>query len=150
MLPERFVHRGAWHVHLGEDHRGLPGPGVEVDEGVGVVPAAGRRGAGRGAGRAKKHDPAAADVDFVTVLQGLAAGQRAAVERGAVAALQVLHVRAAIDDGHGRVLAADGRLLDHDVAAGMPADDDPVGADLEPLAATVAVHFQKCHRAPRA
>jgi hypothetical protein len=31
----------------------------------------------------------------------------------------------------------------------VPADHDPVGGDLVPLAALVALQFERCHRRPR-
>ena len=65
-----------------------------------------------------------ADIDLVALGEHLPLRHRPAVQQRAVAAVQVLDVEVAVEVDDAGVLAADGARFEHDVAGGMPAEDD--------------------------
>ena len=72
-----------------------------------------------------------ADFDAVVVLQQGAAADLLVVDEGAVAAFAVLDVILALDAKDMGVLAADGGVVDDDLAVAVPAEDDLVVLQLE-------------------
>ena len=65
-----------------------------------------------------------ADAHLVVLAEQLPPGDRPAVEERAVAAVEVLDVEIAVDIEDPGVLAADGARFQHDIAGGVPAEDD--------------------------
>ena len=78
----------------------------------------------RSAGPRWKANEQVADAHLVVLAEQLPPGDRPAVQQRAVAAVEVLDVEGAVDAEHAGVLAADGARFEHDIAGGVPAEDD--------------------------
>ena len=132
VLVEPLVERGPWDVNLRHDHGvGARCQFVLVVEVV-VDHDRCRRLVGR---RIEEDQNVAADREFVAVLEPPGPGERNPVEQRAVATPQILGHDALGRDRQGAVLAAHCRGVEHDVAVGVAADEDPPGIEHEPLAA---------------
>ena len=88
-----------------------------------------------------KHQQLFADLNLVAFRKTVRCGKRPAVVEGAVATAKVFDGRVAVVDRDGRVLAAHGRGINHDIAGRMTANDDSALAERHAFA-TAGSGFQ--------
>ena len=83
---------------------------------------------------------------FVAIAQLLRRLNRLAVDERAVAALQIFNEILAVHQRNLRMLPADGALIEHDVALGMPPQNRALLRQRKPLSGAVAIKkFQQGH-----
>ena len=87
-----------------------------------------------------------ADLDAIVVIERQARRDLLVVDKGAVAALEVLNVVLALDVQDLRVVTADGRAADRHLAIRIPPQDDGIFHQLDPLSRVRPFeNQQRCH-----